>query len=125
MYKWYGHHPRAGYGHPYCAATHMPQQPYPVDYEAYYAQMAGQAYDPAQAAQNNSSGTPWTSDKFIRGALIGAAAAYVLTNENVQHSVIKGTVKAWNMVQCGVEEVKERFRDAEAEILAEEAMADE
>jgi hypothetical protein len=58
------------------------------------------------------------SDRFVRGLLIGAAAAYLLTNEEVQRTVIKGAVKLWSTVQGGVEEAKERFRDAEAEIQA-------
>jgi len=58
------------------------------------------------------------SDRFVRGLLIGAAAAYLLTNEEVQRTVIKGAVKVWSSVQGGLEEAKERFRDAEAEIQA-------
>lgn len=62
------------------------------------------------------------SDRFVRGLLIGAAAAYLLTNEDVQRTVIKSAVKVWSSVQGGIEEAKERFRDAEAEIQA--AVAD-
>jgi hypothetical protein len=58
------------------------------------------------------------SDRFVRGLFIGAAAAYLLTNEEVQRTVIKGAVKVWSSVQGGLEEAKERFRDAEAEIQA-------
>jgi|AACY02.3.fsa_nt_gi hypothetical protein len=58
------------------------------------------------------------TERFVRGLLIGAAAAYLLTNEEVQRTVIKGAVKAWFAVQGGLEEAKERFRDAEAEIQA-------
>lgn len=62
------------------------------------------------------------NDRFMRGLLIGAAAAYLLTNEDVQRTVIKSAVKVWSSVQGGIEEAKERFRDAEAEIQA--AVAD-
>jgi FtsZ-binding cell division protein ZapB len=51
--------------------------------------------------------------------LIGAAAAYILTDENVQRTAIKGAVKAWSLLQGGVEELKERFRAAKAEIRPE------
>lgn len=61
-----------------------------------------------------------TSDRFLKGLLIGAAATYLLTNESVQRTAIKGVVKAWSMVQGGLEEVKERFQDAEAELHAAE-----
>lgn len=59
--------------------------------------------------------------RFIKGALIGALAAYLLTNENFQQAAIRGGVKAWSLVQGGVEEMKERFRDAEAELHAAQA----
>ena len=59
------------------------------------------------------------SDRFLKGLLIGAAAAYILTNESVQRTAIKGAVKAWSLMQGGVEEIKERFHDAEAELRAE------
>ncbi len=55
-------------------------------------------------------------DRFIKGMLIGGAAAYLLTNEQVQRTAIKGLVQAWSLFQSGVEEVKERFGDAEAEV---------
>ena len=56
--------------------------------------------------------------RFIKGALIGAVAAYLLTNEKVQQGMIKASVKTWSMMQGGIEEMKERFRDAEAELHA-------
>ncbi|PIE40065.1 MAG: hypothetical protein CSA51_02760 [Gammaproteobacteria bacterium] len=57
---------------------------------------------------------------FLKGAAIGAATAYLLSNEKVQQSLIKSSVRLWMSLQGGVEEMKERFRDAEAEIHAEE-----
>lgn len=77
----------------------------------YYGQPA-----PYYAPQQNSS---LFNDRFLKGLLIGAAAAYLLTNETVQRTAIKGAVKAWSLMQGGVEELKERFHDAEAEIRAE------
>lgn len=56
---------------------------------------------------------------FIKGALVGAVLAYVLTNEKVQQTSIKSAAKAWRFMQGGLEEMKERFRDAEAELNAE------
>lgn len=72
---------------------------------------------PAAAAPAAAPGL--LNDRFVRGLLIGAAAAYLLTNETVQRTAIKGVVRAWGLVQGGVEEVKERFHDAEAEVRAE------
>ncbi len=60
------------------------------------------------------------SNRFIRGLVIGAAATYVLTNEEVQRAAIKSAVKAWSTLQGGVEELKERFQDAEAELRMSE-----
>lgn len=71
--------------------------------------------------QQNSGLFGFANDRFLKGLLIGAAAAYLLTNENVQRTAIKGAVKAWGLLQGGVEELKERFHDAEAEIRAESA----
>lgn len=52
-----------------------------------------------------------------KGALIGAAVVLPLTN--------KGVVTAWPRLQGGVEEIKERFQDAEAEIRAGEVASKE
>jgi translation initiation factor 2 alpha subunit (eIF-2alpha) len=57
--------------------------------------------------------------------LIGAAATYLLTNETVQSTAIKGVVKVWSMLRGGIEEVKERFHDAEAELHADESAKEE
>ena len=85
---------------------------YPQNYARYYP-----AATPARQPVNAS--TP--RERFIRGLLIGGAAAYLLTNDTVQRAAIKGAVKAWSTLQGGVEELKERFQDAEAELrLAEQ-----
>lgn len=55
-------------------------------------------------------------DRFVKGMLIGAAATYLLTNEQVQRALIKGIVQVWSLVQGGLEEIKERFGDAQAEL---------
>lgn len=60
----------------------------------------------------------FNNDRFMKGLMIGAAAAYLLHNESVQRSAIKGAVNLWGSVQGSVEELKERFRDAEAELHA-------
>lgn len=83
-------------------------------YNAASAQGYEQGYDygarpPASAA---------FYDRFLKGLAIGAAAAYLLTNDGVQRATIKGAVKMWSVVQGGVEEIKERFKDAEAELRA-------
>ncbi|MDW8319578.1 MAG: hypothetical protein RMN53_17265 [Anaerolineae bacterium] len=62
------------------------------------------------------------NDRFVKGLLLGAAATYLLTNEHVQRAAIKGAVRVWTLLQGGVEELKERFLDAEAEIRAEQGI---
>jgi FtsZ-binding cell division protein ZapB len=44
----------------------------------------------------------------------------VLSNEEIQRAAIKSAVKAWSSLQGGVEELKERFQDAEAELRMSE-----
>ncbi|NKQ40628.1 MAG: YtxH domain-containing protein [Sulfurovum sp.] len=70
--------------------------------------------------QNNSSllGS-FDTENFIKGALIGAIGAYLLTNEKAQKTIFKGVVKTTGMFQSGMEEMKERFEDAKAELDAE------
>ncbi len=78
----------------------------------------------AQGPQTANEPTPFfnlANPKFLKGAALGAAAAYLLTNENVQRAAIKTSVKTWMMLQGGLEEMKERFKDAEAEIVASES----
>ena len=91
-----------GPGHWHLGYQHMP-------YGAFHAGPPAAA--PAPAGLLN--------DRFLKGLLIGAAAAYLLSNESVQRTAIKGAVRAWGMVQGGMEELKERFHDAEAEVRAE------
>ena len=107
----------------YPAQYPMGQAAYPqaVQYPSYaYQALQAQAYP----AQQSSSFFDFTNDRFLKGLIIGAAATYILTNESVQRTAIKGAVKAWSMVQGGVEEMKERFQDAEAELRAAEALKD-
>ena len=59
------------------------------------------------------------TENFIKGALIGAVGAYLLTNENAQKTIFKTVAKGTEMFQAGMEEMKERFEDAKAEMEAE------
>ena len=56
---------------------------------------------------------------FIQGALLGAGAAYILTNEKAQQAIFKSVVRVGKLFEAGTEELKERFEDAKAEIEAE------
>jgi len=116
----------------YPPAPQQPTDPYQAQQTpGAVAQHAGAYYGPQVAPMQMPMQTPvhqqqssgllgFTNDRFLKGLLIGAAATYLITNESVQRTVIKGAVKAWTLVQGGLEEVKERFHDAEAELHAAE-----
>ena len=61
------------------------------------------------------------TNDFIKGALIGAVATYLLTNETAQKAIFKTIAKGTDMFQAGIEEMKERMEDAKAEIEAKKA----
>ena len=56
------------------------------------------------------------SNSFITGIVLGAAATYFLTDENAQKKLFKLIAKGTEMFQMGIEEMKERFEDAKAEM---------
>lgn len=111
--------PTAGYGQPF---YHQPFFQRPIYHQ--HLQRPAQTNPPHTAAASGQQPNPpffsITHPGFLKGAVAGTAVAYLLSNENVQHAVIKTSVKAWMMLQGGVEELKERFKDAEAEIVAVE-----
>ncbi len=113
------HTPHGGY---YAAFGAHPAAPLEAPaHAAYYGPPQGAMTPGAYQAQQSSPLLNFSNDRFLKGLLIGAAAAYLLSNESVQRTMIKGAVKAWSFVQGGVEEIKERFLDAEAELHAAEA----
>jgi hypothetical protein len=86
--------------------------------QGYGMTQTGYAYPQAarQPMSQQSSFLNFGNDRFLKGLLIGAAATYLLTNESVQRTAIKGVVQVWSALQGGIEEAKERFHDAEAEL---------
>lgn len=96
--------------------------PYPHAYPGY--PQAGAALPPGWQgmAPPAAPGTAAAGgNRFLRGLLIGGAVAYLLSNEQLQQSAIRGAVRTWSAMQGSVEEMKERFRDAEAELHATQA----
>lgn len=89
--------------------------------------MGNPAYPPREYYNNQPADSGLSSffnfrdERFLKGALVGAAATFLLTNDSVQKNAIQSIVKVWNLFQGGLEEVKERFRDAEAEIKVEDS----
>lgn len=54
--------------------------------------------------------------EILKGALIGAAATFILTNPTTQSAIFKGIAKLSSLLEMGVEELKERYEDAKAEV---------
>ena len=53
---------------------------------------------------------------FLKGAFIGAVATFILTNKDAQKAIFKGFAKISNLFEMGIEELKERYEDAKAEV---------
>ena len=75
---------------------------------------------PTQSSITNSLLSSFDTEDFLKGALIGAVGAYLLTNETAQKTIFKTVAKGTQMFQAGMEEIKERFEDAKAELEAEQ-----
>ncbi|MGP1580602.1 MAG: YtxH domain-containing protein [Wolinella sp.] len=80
---------------------------------------ANSANSSNQSSWLNSNG--WENGDFLKGALIGAAVTFLLTNETAQKSIFKAFAKATSMMQMGIEELKERYEDVKAELEAQES----
>ncbi|MGD9919026.1 MAG: hypothetical protein AB7U46_13490 [Paenirhodobacter sp.] len=59
------------------------------------------------------------NSRLLTGALVGGVVTYLLTNEAAQRTIISGVARVWLGLKGGLEETKERFRDAESEIKAQ------
>ena len=68
--------------------------------------------NPNNQIQNQSNS--FLNGDFIKGALIGAVATYILTNKNAQESIFETINKVKNLATAGFEELKERIGDAKA-----------
>jgi hypothetical protein len=106
------------WGAPMAAWPGAHQFPYAYPYGPGFAPGWG---PPAGAAQASAPGTQalgLLNNRFVMGMLVGGALTYVLTNEAFQRAAIRGVMQVWLNIQSGMEETKERFRDAESEIKA-------
>lgn len=57
---------------------------------------------------------------FLKGLLLGAGLTYLMTNEKASQTLFKAIAKGGNLLQTGIEEMKERFEDAKAEINSQQ-----
>lgn len=56
---------------------------------------------------------------FLIGAAIGVIGGYLLSNENAQKALFKTIAKGSELFQATIEEMKERYEDAKAEMQAQ------
>ena len=66
-------------------------------------------------SQNNGI---FSNGDFVKGALIGAAVTFLLTNKGAQETIMKAASKGSELFQAGMEELKERFEDVKAQMEA-------
>lgn len=82
-----------------------------------------QNLNPLQTPIQNPSTTQnngFTNGDFIKGALLGAAVTYLLTNKNAQETILKAFGKGSELFSAGIEELKERYKDAKAQMQAQQ-----
>ncbi len=78
-----------------------------------------QNLNPSQNPQQiNAPQSTFSNGDFIKGALLGAAVTYLLTNKNAQESIFKAFGKGSELFSAGIEELKERYEDAKAQMQA-------
>lgn len=68
--------------------------------------------------QNQQNKFAYNNGDFLKGALIGAAVTFLLTNKGAQGSIMKAASKGTELFQAGMEELKERYEDAQAAMKA-------
>lgn len=56
--------------------------------------------------------------QFLLGAVLGAAATYVLSNDELREKIIRSAVKLYGDVAGGMAELKEQVADMQAELNA-------
>ncbi len=67
-------------------------------------------------ADTSILGVNFHDQQFWKGALLGAAVTLIVTNETVQKGIIKTVAKLYGSMQSGVQEIKEKFEDVQAEL---------
>jgi len=76
------------------------------------------ANNTAEKDENKGPLAGFSQGDFVKGALIGAAVTFLLTNKGAQDGIIKAASKGSELFQAGMEEIKERYEDAKAQMEA-------
>lgn len=63
------------------------------------------------------------TEQFLLGAALGAAAAYLLSDEELRGKLIKSGIKLYTNLMGSIEEIKEQAADLNAEVMAEQSAA--
>ncbi|MCD4758409.1 MAG: YtxH domain-containing protein [Arcobacteraceae bacterium] len=100
--------------------TAMQTNPQAAQQNPYYNTNPINTQTNPQATTMDSLLGSFDTTNFLKGALIGAVGAYLLTNENAQKTIFKTFAKGADMFGAGIEELKERMEDAKAELEAEQ-----
>lgn len=86
-----------------------------INQNPYINQNFNPLQNPQQSTPNQST---FSNGDFIKGALLGAALTYFLTNKNAQEGLFKAFGKGSELFSAGIEELKERYEDAKAQMQA-------
>lgn len=60
------------------------------------------------------------SDQFLMGLVLGAAATYVLSDDELRGKIMKSGVQLYSSLAGGLAEMKEQLSDIQAEVTAEQ-----
>mgnify|MGYP000017610285 CR=1 FL=1 len=88
-----------------------------INQNPYINQNANFVNNPQQQNIEQSQSGFNTGD-FVKGALIGAAVTYLLTNKNAQEKAFQVFGKGSELFQAGIEELKEKYEDMKAQMQA-------
>lgn len=96
-----------------------PDQTYQAQHIQYATPQSFTAQPVPAAPESTALGVDVKSSTFWTGAAIGAGVALLVTNESVQKGVVKAFSKVMAAAAGGIEEIKEKYEDAKAEVEAE------
>ncbi len=104
------------FANPYMNAQGLNQNPYSQNQYMQTQNMQNPNTFTSKVAQNVNH---IFDNKFLLGVVVGGVATYLLTNDDAQKAIIKTGMKLFSKVAGGVEEIKEKIMDAQAEIEQE------
>ena len=105
---------------PYINQNQLPMNANGINNNPYINQNANMQQNDPNAMGVNAQNDSFINGDFVKGALIGAGVAFLLTNKTTQQAIFNGFSKGSELVQAGIEELKERMEDAKAQMEAKE-----